>query len=339
MRMDRSGRAIKTCVLGMALLTCLAAARQPGLAAAPAVPAATSTVPAATSTVPAREKGAEAYQMCHSWKHHGTIARRMSRRIRAVLTQRESFVAVRVDDPFLGIGCWLRAGRHFDSASVVKATILAALMRKAHAHHRRLSRRERDLARLMITRSDNHAATALYNDVGLHSLERFLDLAGMDQTVLRRDGFWGLTRITAHDEMILLQHLLNANTVLTTGQRHYELRLMANVIPAQRWGVPAGAPDNFTVHVKNGWAPLPTAGSPWWINSIGCLTHLNRNYSIVVLTEGNPDMSYGVTTVEDVAEIINHYLNPGAASVIPRSRPFPSWGTPDEPFPPHPAGR
>ena len=95
-------------------------------------------------------------------------------------------------------------------------------------------------------------------------------------------------------------------------------------------GLPAGAPDDFTVHVKNGWAPLPPVPG-WFVNSIGCFTHGHRNYSVVVLTQGNPTMGYGVATVQDVAEVINHGLNPGARHVIARSRPFPSWGRPDEP--------
>jgi len=280
---------------------------------------------------PGGHSGAE-YQICRSWENHGKIAARMSRDIRAVLRRRESIVAIRVQDPHLGIGCWFRERRHFDSASAVKATILGALLRKAQAGHRSLAARERRLAWRMITESDNGAATALWNDVGLYRMNRFLRLAGMHQTVLNRDGYWGLTRITAHDELILLRHLLQPNPVLTKASRRYELWLMAHVTPAQRWGVPAGAPDDFTVHVKNGWAPLPPVPG-WFVNSVGCFTHGDRNYSVVVLTQGNPTMQYGVGTVEDVAEVINGGLNPGARHVVPRSNPFPSWGRPDEPYP------
>jgi hypothetical protein len=273
-----------------------------------------------------------AYQICRSWENHDKIAARMSRGLREVLGRRASIVAIRVQDPYLGIGCWYRESRHFDSASAVKATILGALLRKADTEHRPLTARERRLAWRMITESDNGAATSLWDDVGRYRLGRFLRLTGMRQTVLGPTGYWGLTRITAHDELILLRHLLQPNPVLTKAARRYELHLMARVIPAQRWGVPAGVPDGFTVHVKNGWAPLaPVPG--WFVNSIGCFTHADRNYSVVVLTQGNPTMGYGVATVEDVAEVINRGLNPGARHVIPRSRPFPSWGRPDEPPP------
>ena len=246
-------------------------------------------------------------------------------------------VAVQVADPFTGIECWLNARRHFDSASAVKATILAALLRKAHAQHRWLSRQERSLAWRMITQSDNAAATALWDDVGMYRLHRFLHLAGMGET--RLSPAWGLTRITAHDETILLDLLLQPNPVLTTRARRYELWQMAHVIASQRWGVPAGAPDTFTVHVKNGWAPLPFAGSPWWVNSIGCFTHQREQYTIVVLTEGNASAADGIRTIEDIAFRVNRGLNPGTRAVIPYSPPSPSWQRPDEPVPPVPATR
>jgi hypothetical protein len=185
----------------------------------------------------------------------------------------------------------------------------------------------------MITESDNDAATALWDDVGMSSLQRFLNLAGMKQTVLGQNGYWGLTRITAHDEMLLVEHLMNADSVLTKANRRYELRLMAHVVASQRWGVTAGVPAGYTIHVKNGWLPTPPANF-WWINSLGCFTRSGSEYGIVVLTWHNPDMTYGVDTVQDIAKVINHNLNPKAASVIPPSAPFPSWGVPDEPVPP-----
>jgi hypothetical protein len=106
---------------------------------------------------------------------------------------------------------------------------------------------------------------------------------------------------------------------------------MAVVTPAQRWGVPAGAPASLTVHVKNGWLPLATHG--WRIHSIGCFTGHGGSYSIVVLTQDNPTMAYGIATIETIAQAINHDLHPAAASAVLPSRPFPSWGTPDEHIP------
>lgn len=275
------------------------------------------------------------YQICRSWtQQHQAIAAKMSRDIAEAVRDRRDetpAVAVRVDDPHLGIGCSLNTRRHFDSASVVKTIILGALLHKAHAERRKLTTRERRLAWRMITESDNEAATALWNDVGQYSLRRFLHLADMGETKL--SPAWGLTRITARDETILLRHLLLPNRVLSTAARYYALYLMAHVIPAQRWGVPAGAPDSFRVHVKNGWAPLPFADSPWWVNSVGCFTHRGRYYTIVVLTQGNASAATGIRTIEDIAFGVNRDLSPHAASVVPYSRPRGSWRQPDEPVP------
>src|SRR6202007_3209586 len=89
-------------------------------------------------------------------------------------------------------------------------------------------------------------------------MQHFLNLARMWQTQLGPGPYWGLTQITAYDEVLLLRLLLHRNGVLDTSSRDYVLGLMARVIPSQRWGVPAGAPTSLTVHVKNGWLPLFT---------------------------------------------------------------------------------
>jgi Beta-lactamase enzyme family len=262
---------------------------------------------------------------------HSALAARISRDIQAARRGRVSTVAVAVDDPGLGLGCWLNRFSRFDSASVVKVTILGALLRKAEDQHRYLTATEVARTRAMITRSDNNAASALWAELGRRYLQHFLDVARMAHTVLGPGGFWGLTQITANDQVVLLRLLLNSNAVLNAAARSYALRLMAEVIPAERRGVPVGAPASLTVHVKNGWLPLATHG--WRIHSIGCFTGHGGGYSIVVLTQDNASMTYGITTVQAIARVINRDLNPGATARVPASRPFPSWGKPDERIP------
>jgi hypothetical protein len=294
---------------------------------------ATSAFAAVGSAASASSGPRAAYQVCQSSTHQ-KLAARMSRDIVRAVQERSGetpVVAMNADDPSKGITCSLHGARHFDSASVVKTIILAALEHKKHAFHQWLTREERALAVLMITQSDNNAATALWNDVGMHWLQRFLNLAGMSKTYL--NPAWGLTQITADDETILLDHLLLRNPVLDLKARTYELRLMSQVIPSERWGVTAGAPTSYTAHVKNGWAPLPFLNSPWWINSTGCFTKGAKYYTMVVLTEGNADETIGIQTIEDVAFRVNHDLHPGANSVVPFSKPSPSWNRPDEPVP------
>ena len=139
-------------------------------------------------------------------------------------------------------------------------------------------------------------------------MQHFLHLAGMSQTVLGPGGYWGLTQITARDETLLLRLLLTKNPVLDRASRRYALRLMARIIASQRWGVPAGAPARLTVHVKNGWLPLADHG--WAVHSIGWFTGRRGDYSIVVLTQNNPTMAYGIHTIEAIARAIHRELKP-----------------------------
>jgi hypothetical protein len=275
---------------------------------------------------------ARAAQICTS-ATNPALAAKMSKDIASSYTGRTSHVGVEVVDPAAGlhISCGLNNTWRFYSASTVKATILAALLRKAGEQHRSLTAKEKSEAWSMITVSDNNAATYLWNDAGMWWLQHFLNLAHMTHTTLGTGGYWGLTLETAYDESLLLQLLVNPNPVLTSGNRSYELYLMAHVIASQRWGTPAGVPSGFTVHVKNGW--LPVSGYGWFINSLGAFTKTGQTYTVDILTDRNSTMSYGVTTVQDIAEVINRDLHASAASRVPPSVPFATWGQPDETIP------
>jgi beta-lactamase class A len=306
-----------------------------GAAASTAAPAVARTVSATVGSVSATVGSVSATvgsvsASCRS-AAHPALAARLARDIDRALRGRVSTAAVGVDDPGQDVQCWLDSSVHFDSASVVKVIILGALLRLAADQHRHLTRTEAALATEMITRSDNDAASALWAELGRRFLQDFLDLAKMNRTYLGPGPAWGLTQITAYDEVLLLRLLLNQNRVLDTAARDYALGLMARVIPSQRWGVPVGAPRGLVVHVKNGWLPLYPHG--WRINSIGCFTGRGGGYSIVVLTQDNPTMTYGIDTIQAVARAVNHDLNPGATSVVPAAAPSPSWGKPDEIIP------
>ena len=295
-----------------------------------ALTAAILTLPSLLFAVVPASVAAAAPAACTS-SSHPALAARIGRAILTARRGRVSFAAVEVYDPGVGVLCRVDGTSHFDSASVVKVTILGTLLHLAQVEHRYLTRTESALAWAMITRSDNNAASALWAETGRSRLLHFLNLAGMTHTVLGPGGAWGLTRITADDETRLLWLLLTANRVLDPASRSYALTLMADVIPAQRWGVPAGAPRSLVVHVKNGWLPFAPYG--WRINSIGGFTGHGQRYSIVVLTQDNPTMAYGVGTVEAIARAINRDLNPAATALVPLSVIPPSQQTPDEAIP------
>ena len=235
------------------------------------------------------------------------LAARISRGILAAVRGAPD-AGVAVADTRTGIRCSFHPDRHFDAASIVKVIILAALLHEVAAQHGTLSDEQGGLAREMITESDNAAAGRPWHQVGRANLQLFLNLAGMTHTTLGPGILWGLTQVTAQDEVRLLTLLTTANQVLDRPAREYELRLMAEVVPAQRWGVPAGAAAGVTVHVKNGWLPDPEL---WVINSIGAFTDDDGAYEIVVLTEDNPAMPDGIATVQGVATVVNRALAPG----------------------------
>jgi len=257
------------------------------------------TSQAATAQAAAREAAASA--ICTS-ATRPKLAARMSRGILAALAGRDSVVGLTVADPRLGLTCALHEGWHFDSASAIKATFISALLYKVGGPSH-LTKAQRGLAWLMITQSDNDAATTLWDETGITALQRFLDAAGLSHTILD-NAAWGLSQLTAQDEMTLLGVLVNAGNVLSSASRGYVLWLMSKVIPSQRWGVPAGAPADVTVSVKNGWLPYPVSDD-WHVNSIGAFRGHDISYRIVVLTSGNATMAYGVDTIQAAATVIN----------------------------------
>ncbi|MFJ2701969.1 serine hydrolase [Streptomyces sp. NPDC087428] len=243
------------------------------------------------------------------------LAAKLSKDITAALKGRKSTTAVALQDRTTGTTCTLRSTSKYDSASVVKATVLATLLWDSAKHNRHLTQRETTLSTAMITKSDNNATTGLWKQLGAAKVAAFLKAAGMTHTTPGSGGYWGLTQITAQDEQRLLSLLTAKNSVLSDNARAYELGLMRKVIPAQRWGTPAGAPATATVQLKNGWLQRATHG--WRVHSIGAFTGNGHDYVLTVLTQDNKTMSDGVNTIQAVARAVHKDLNPR----VIRSRP------------------
>ena len=281
--------------------------------AAPAAPAAGKQAkPAASAAATAKASAAAATVtegLCTGPAARRALAAQLSADIYQGLSGRDGVHAVSVYDRVTGVSCLYNGSKHFDSASIVKAIIMAAVLRWHQETGTPLSSWEKSEATLMITQSDNDAATDLWNEVGMNNLQHFLDLAGMGETQLGQDGQWGLTQVTAHDEMLLLKLLSAPNSVLDAYSRSYQLGLMAQVTSWESWGVTAGTPSGVTWHVKNGWLPDATG---WHINSIGTFSGHGENYMIAVLsdnTDMNHDEQYGINTIEDVARLVQRDLN------------------------------
>jgi beta-lactamase class A len=190
----------------------------------------------------------------------------------------------------------------FDTASIVKVDILAALLHRAQQEGRALTASERSLAAAMIERSDNAAATALFEAVGGKAgLEAFNAVIGLSDTVVGSGGYWGLTQTTAADQLKLLQVVFGDDSVLSADSQAYEQALMSNVVDAQNFGVSAAADDADDAALKVGYLQRSRTGL-WDVTSIGEIEAGGHTYLVAVLSDGNRSFDSGVGLVDQVAQ-------------------------------------
>ncbi|WP_086772863.1 serine hydrolase [Streptomyces bobili] len=215
--------------------------------------------------------------------------------------------AARVSVAVLDVGSGLSAVHGtgaFDTASIVKVDILAALLLQAQDAGRHLTAGEKTYATAMIESSDNDSATALWNSVGgAAGLDAANERFGLTGTEGGDGLLWGLTRTTAADQLTLLRQVFGTDSTgseLSEASRTYLQGLMRRIAAGQRWGVSAVA-DGSSWALKNGWLPR-TATGLWDVNSIGRVTSGGHDYLVAVLSDGNATQAKGVALVEAAAE-------------------------------------
>jgi beta-lactamase class A len=195
----------------------------------------------------------------------------------------------------------------YDTASIVKVDILAAVLLQAQDAGRPLSAQEDGLARAMIQHSDNASANALWREIsqapGLAAANKRL---GLTSTQGGSGFLWGLTRTTASDQIRLLRAVFESGPSAQAGSRAlhepargYIRTLMTRTAADQSWGVSAAAGSGWAL--KNGWLQRSTTGL-WDINSIGEVSKNGHRYLVAVLSDGNPTMQDGVSLVERTAQ-------------------------------------
>lgn len=180
----------------------------------------------------------------------------------------------------------------FDTASIVKVDILAALL---DAQDGELGETQQVLAAAMIQYSDNDAADVLFDQIGgVAGLEAYNATLGLTGTTVAES--WGLTQTTPADQIVVLQAVLQA--VL----RHEVAQdLMGQVVEAQRFGVSAAADQPEQAQLKVGYLQRSLTGQ-WDVTSIGAVTAGGRDYLVAVLSDGSASLDAGVALVEAVAE-------------------------------------
>ncbi|MFC7277221.1 serine hydrolase [Paractinoplanes rhizophilus] len=200
-----------------------------------------------------------------------------------------------------------RGAEKYDTASIVKAQILACVLLTDQDAGREPTKTEMALAKPMIRLSDNNAATSLFQRVGARSgLTKCNKRLGLTHTVVNSS--WGLTRTTADDQIRLLAELADTKGPLDAGSRKTAFTLMSTVSSAQDWGVPSIAKTGETAIVKNGWDTRSADGGLWAVNTIGRVTSDDVDVAVAVLSHDNKSMEGGITLVQKVAKLTRQYL-------------------------------
>jgi beta-lactamase class A len=188
----------------------------------------------------------------------------------------------------------------YDTASIVKVNILAALLLQAQDDNRHLTTQEKAYAKVMIENSDNTAATALWKEIGYaDGLQSANKRLGLTDTEGGSGILWGLTQTTAEDQLKLLKAVFGDSSVLSDASQAYLQSLMDQVETDQDWGVPSAATGTYAV--KNGWLQRSTT-LLWDINSIGRVTADGHTYLVAVVSNGSTTQAKGIALVEDAAQ-------------------------------------
>jgi hypothetical protein len=189
------------------------------------------------------------------------------------------------------------SGRHlrrtFVSASVVKAMLLVAYLRKLAAGHHGLDGASRSLLEPMIHISDNGAATAVWERVGNPRLRALARRAGMTDYSISGD--WASSQISAADQA---RYFFEMDSLIPRRFRHFADHLLSHIAAFESWGIPAVArPRGWTVFFKGGWRGTERGQL---VHQAARLQRRGKRMAIAVMTDGDPTMSYGIETIQGV---------------------------------------
>jgi hypothetical protein len=186
-----------------------------------------------------------------------------------------------------------RASAVAPSASVLKAMLLVAYLRKASVRDRSLTDYERGLLGPMIRRSDNNAASTILGLVGRRGVMRLAAVSGMTDFRLVMP-YWGHSQITPRDQADYFHHI---DRYVPLRHRHYAMHLLATIVRSQRWGVARVAPEGWSLYFKGGWS----TGTGLVDHQAALLRLGKARVSLCITTRFNPDHEYGKRTLRGIA--------------------------------------
>jgi Beta-lactamase enzyme family len=204
-----------------------------------------------------------------------------------------------------------RASAVAPSASVLKAMLLVAYLRKASVRDRALTQHERDLLGPMIRRSDNAAASTVLALVGSSGVMRLAEVTGMSRFRLVLP-IWGHSEITPRDQARFFYRI---DSYVPARHRRYAMRLLATIVRSQRWGVAQVAPAGWNLYFKGGWG----SGTGLVDHQVALLRLGKVRVSLAITTRFNPSHAYGKGTLRGVAaRLLRSLWTASSTSPLPR---------------------
>jgi beta-lactamase class A len=179
-----------------------------------------------------------------------------------------------------------RATRTYPSASVLKAMLMVADLNRDHP--------DRDLLKPMITRSDNNAAGRVLGIVGTKGLRQVARRAGMTNFTPVTP-VWGNSKVTAEDQS---RFFLKIDSLIPKRNRAYGMKLLASIVPSQRWGIGAVAPAGWKLYFKGGWG----SGTGRVDHQVALLVKGDQRVSIAMMTAADGTHAYGKETLRGLAK-------------------------------------
>jgi Beta-lactamase enzyme family len=179
------------------------------------------------------------------------------------------------------------------SASVLKAMLLVAYLRRGDVRNRPLEQWERDLLAPMIRRSDNAAATRMVALVGESHLSTLARAAGMEHFRLHWP-IWGQSEISPRGQALFFSRI---DHLVPVAHRRYAMHLLETVISEQRWGVGQVPHAGWRLYFKGGWS----SGTGLVDHQVALYRAGGERFSFALFTRFDPDHEYGKETLRGLA--------------------------------------
>jgi beta-lactamase class A len=185
--------------------------------------------------------------------------------------------------------------RQYVSASVVKAMLLAAELRRLRREGLELDPLTKDVLSAMITVSDNIAADEIYYRVGDEGLYEVARKAGMEHFSV--SGYWANAQLTAVD---MARYMRRLDRNLTGPGADWARNQLRSIAPEQRWGIPEVVNADWQIHFKGGWR---STGLGEMVHQVALLRHAGGTVvSLAVLSDGQSSQGDAIEDIRRIAK-------------------------------------